>query len=105
MRAVLLEMSHSIITDSPIMTILRFFSREVAASESLGGNRMKLLGTQHQLTSLAENKHTGRMSGRHMQRGVQWNFSHPTPVTDYVYKRSLCGRTFTPFNLQPKAKS
>lgn len=68
--AVHLEVSHSLMTDSFIVSPLRFMSRRATPSKIVGDKGMKFVGAQSRLKSLVKIWSTGRIFHRLRQKGM-----------------------------------
>ena len=77
MRAVHIEVSYSLSTDSFNMTLLSFMSRRGAPSEIFSDNGTNFVGAQRELKNLMENWSSDKIADRLLQRGVQWHFNPP----------------------------
>nr|XP_054770423.1 uncharacterized protein LOC129278240 [Lytechinus pictus] len=77
-RAIHLEVAHSLDTDSCISAIRRFIARRGNVKEILSDNGTNLVGAERELKREIDGWNTAKISADLLQRNVKWTFNPPT---------------------------
>ena len=77
MRAVHLELAHSLTTDSFIMALKRFISRRGSPEEFFSDNGSNFVGAEKELKDAVGNLSQKRINDTLIEYGIQWHFHPP----------------------------
>jgi Pao retrotransposon peptidase/Family of unknown function (DUF5641)/Protein of unknown function (DUF1759)/Integrase zinc binding domain len=76
-RAVHIEISHDLSTDSFLMAFMRFISRRGTPSEVFSDNGTTFVGAEREIRTHLVNLSQGRINDEMLKIGVQWHFNPP----------------------------
>ena len=77
MRAVHIEVAHSLSTDSFLMALMRFISRRGKPKVIFSDNGTNFVGAEAELKRTLQSVDQGRVQTALANHGIEWNFSPP----------------------------
>lgn len=77
MRAVHIEVAHSLDTDACINALRRFFSRRGQVSVIRSDNGTNFIGVERELREAVQNMDDSKIKEEMLKRGIEWTFNPP----------------------------